>query len=294
MRKIIAFCIIFTMLAFLSACRKTPAGILDNQKMASLLADIHKGEGVIEVNRKEFRSDSSKIDLLNAIYERHNVTKQDFDTSLDWYGHNMEEYMKVYDEVIEILQNDLDNISSAYNVQVAAIGDSVNTWTIADRYILSGNIPDNKLAISLNADENWEPGDNYTVNFKIINSLSPVKAMVGVEYEDGALEWIEHFASDNGKYSYTVVSDSTKTLDNVYCIISAELRNKEILFLDSISLMRTRINKMNYPRRFSQKKLMHHSATLTNENRNIDTVNVNKNHVPGRKNRNLRKSDNAS
>ncbi len=44
----------------LSACSKVPSGVIAPEEMAQLLADIHTGESVIDMNRMEFSSDSAK------------------------------------------------------------------------------------------------------------------------------------------------------------------------------------------------------------------------------------------
>lgn len=35
---------------------------------------------------------------------RHGVTREQFDTTLVWYGHHIETYMKIYDRVVERLK----------------------------------------------------------------------------------------------------------------------------------------------------------------------------------------------
>lgn len=79
----------------LASCSKTPGYVISEDKMAEILADIHTGEAVVESNSSSFRNDSTKRALLQSICMRHGVTTQELDTSLYWYGNNLQEYMKV-------------------------------------------------------------------------------------------------------------------------------------------------------------------------------------------------------
>lgn len=242
---------------FVYACSNTPSEVIKPHDMALLLADIHRSEGVVEMNRRDFSTDTSKQALMEAVYRRHNVTQQMVDTSFDWYGHHIEEYIKVYTEVIDILQNEIDQTDAvAARIQMAAVGDSADAWIYAPRYILSSTVPSRTLNINLIPDDNWERGDNYTLNFNVINSRSPVKSLIGVEYADGQIEWVENILNDNGKVSFTIISDSTKDLSRVFASILPNAAFNETVFLDSLSLMRTRANRQIYSRRYSQKKIM--------------------------------------
>ena len=255
MKYLPLFVLIFAAI-ILAGCRKTPEGVIEPKEMVSLLVDIHKGESAIEFNRRDYKTDSSKLALREAIYKRHNVNQEMFDTSMNWYGHNIDEYMKVYDNVIEQLQKEIDNSDAvAAKIQMSAIGDSVDVWSLSPRFVLNAYSPLKILDFELLADENWEKGDNYTLNFKVINNQSRLNSLLGVEYSDGMIEWNPNTISDNGKASFTVIADSTKSISKVFGYISVYPRAEETVFLDSISLLRTRVNRQNYSRRFSQKKI---------------------------------------
>lgn len=244
-------------LLVLIGCRKTPDNVLPHDEMVSLLADLHRGEGVMDMNRREFKEDSMRIAFRDAIYRKHNVTKQTVDSSYYWYARNMDEYSKIYDDVIALLEKEIEETeATAARIQTAAVGDSANAWSFSSRYILSENSPQHELAVQLFPDDNWEKGDNYTLNFKLINNLSPFTSMIGVEYADGQLEWIENESKDAGKYNYTLVTDSTKELSRVFSVLRAPQLGSQVVFVDSLSLMRTRKDKSVYSKRHSQKKIL--------------------------------------
>jgi hypothetical protein len=42
-------------------------------------------------------------DIFNPVYEKHDVSRAQFEKSLEWYSHDLEEITEMYDEVIERL-----------------------------------------------------------------------------------------------------------------------------------------------------------------------------------------------
>ncbi|MDE6239430.1 MAG: DUF4296 domain-containing protein, partial [Muribaculaceae bacterium] len=49
------------------SCSSVPGYVIPPDKMASLLADIHVGEAVVDLNRADFRTDSSKSIMLQSV-----------------------------------------------------------------------------------------------------------------------------------------------------------------------------------------------------------------------------------
>jgi hypothetical protein len=127
MRKISGILIAF--MALFAACNSTPDYVLSHEEMTQLLADVHIGESLIDANRQNYKDDSLKKELKQSILHKHNVTAQQLDTSFEWYGHNIEDYIEVYDRVIEILENQQANVKVEDGVQLAVAGDSADAWS---------------------------------------------------------------------------------------------------------------------------------------------------------------------
>ena len=126
--------------------------------MTSLLVDIHKGESVIDLNRSAYSSDSMRKVVKQSIYAKHGVTAEQVDTSLVWYGHNVEKYIEIYDGVIEQLEKDIKNAdvsSGGERLHLAVVGDSVDAWSeVPYRHFFNGEPVDN-VKFSFSRDETW-------------------------------------------------------------------------------------------------------------------------------------------
>lgn len=236
------------------SCDSTPDHVIPPEKMARLLADIHIGESVIDANREQYNSDSLKKELKQSVFYKHNVTAQQVDTSFVWYGHNIEKYIEVYNRVIEIIEDDMANIKITDGVQLAVAGDSADAWSGIRYRILDKSMISNIISFAIERDDNWEKGDIYEWRMKRISGDSPLKSTLAVDYVDGTSEYINMSKPKNGWQEIILYTDSSKTPARIYGIAQVDLHDNERVYIDSISLVRTRFNTEKYVRRYNQKK----------------------------------------
>lgn len=271
-------CIISIMLgaSIIIGCKSTPNEVLPQEDMAQLLADIHIGESIVDGERTKFYNDSLKKTVKQSILVKHRVTQSQLDTSFAWYGHNIEEYIEVYDRVIAILDEKTANIGGANEMdKIALEGDSVDVWSNQNHYSINYNSPSQYITFSRSKDQHWEKGDNYTWRLKLINNISPLKWELAADYSDGTSEFINATLSNEGWNELKFVSDSTKILNRVYGYIYATPKESEIIYIDSISLIRLRADKNTYRQRATQRKFEYNKNKSNNKNEktDIDTLN---------------------
>ena len=231
-----------------SACSNRPDEVLSPEDMAQLLADMHVGESVVENNYRHYNSDSARNVLLQSIYAKHGVTSAQVDSSMMWYGRNMDKYIEVYDRVMEILDGRIaqaQDVAGASSVDIsgqsfAFEGDSVDVWPDIRYRRLGANMPNNFISFSLPSDRNWEKGDAYELKLKLISAQGRAKALIMAEYHDGKREYITSSMNGEGWNSVKFVSDSARMPYNVSGFIYYEPVGKEVAYVDSISLARTR------------------------------------------------------
>ena len=76
--------IIVLLIIMLQACKSQPDYVIPKDEMVDLLVDVHKTEAVITLNYHNYNTDEKKSSMREAVYMRHNTTKELFDTSLVW------------------------------------------------------------------------------------------------------------------------------------------------------------------------------------------------------------------
>lgn len=224
-------------------CSRRPSMVPGKEKMAQLLADIHEGEGMADQNFTQYRSDSSRLALRQAIYAKHGVNQEIMDSALAWYGYNVTEYMEVYDRVIEILEGRMN----ALPVEVSAVvsneieGDTAIVWRSEMPQLFTPRINRNIIAAELKHDRFWESGDTYTLNFKTVDTRGTVDVSVTALYTDGSNQSVSRSFSVPGWQSVKLRTDTANSATAVLVNIFYDVpeHGNYIAAIDSITLMRT-------------------------------------------------------
>ena len=102
----------WTLLAavMLAACSKVPDEILSEKEMRRVLADMLIAEAMINMDNDTYRSDTARLALYEGVFRKHGITQALYDSSLMWYGRNLDIYMKVYDRVLDDINRSINDL----------------------------------------------------------------------------------------------------------------------------------------------------------------------------------------
>jgi len=92
-----------------SACTYRPSHILSKKKMAAVLYDLHRTDGIVLLKGVTYNKDEELKKYYEATLLKHGVTQAQFDSSLVWYTDNPKRFNKIYPIVIKHLQEDADS-----------------------------------------------------------------------------------------------------------------------------------------------------------------------------------------
>ncbi len=240
------------------ACTSRPNGVLSKKEMINLLVEIHKSEAYVQVHNGQFHNDSLKRVMEQSIYERYGVTKEEVDSSLSWYVHHADEYVKIYDGVIAELSDQSVNLHSKNVKENDALmenGDSVNIWESAPVRLLSQKLGLKYVAFDVTSDPTFKRGDLFRLNFHIAG-YRDANVMIGVDYVDGSYGYMNRSTHEDGRHSIDFQTDSTKNIKRIYGMMTlTSLNYNEFVYVDSISLVRTRLRPERYHQFYSTRNL---------------------------------------
>jgi hypothetical protein len=105
--------ILFLLLVFtFTACQKKKSisgnEFIEREVLVDLLVDIHLMDGVTQDRKFNRKFEVDSIDIFTPILEKHQVTKQMFDTTMFVYSRNPELLDQVYNDVLIKLNVMLD------------------------------------------------------------------------------------------------------------------------------------------------------------------------------------------
>lgn len=243
-------------LIILVSCSKVPGYVVKPQAMARLLADQYMAESLMEQSTGEWRDDSSKLAMRLAVFQRNGITEAQFDTSMVWYGHNLDLYTQVQDLTIEELERRVSDIGKDMSVTAVAMavsGDSVDVWNLSPTLLLTPDGPSRILRFSLQADDNWRRGDVYAWRMKTVRDTSPLAVHLAVDYSDGSVETVTIPTATQQWRQAQLMTDSTRVPVRVSGWVWFSPDTRPMITVDSISLTRSRLNKALYYQRYRQR-----------------------------------------
>lgn len=233
------------LLVVLAAGCSRPGPVLGEEKLARLLVDLELADAyATELRVQKFDTDSMRLDLRESVLAKHGVNEATLDTTLRWYGANLPKLIKVYERADSILADSLRAIDREEQMILAeAAGDSTQVWPLQPSIPMEGS---QFFAFELPLDSTWKRGDVVEWTFALHNlRAEEVAVTLGANYADRAQTvnafTVNRQSRDNPHYSLLLQLDRQKQARRVFGYIRVPLDSGRRVFIDSISLVRTRV-----------------------------------------------------
>lgn len=263
----------------LLSCDRTPSGVLSVNEMGDLIVDMQLAEAYIESHMQDFTDDSSKLVVKQSIFKKYGITQQDYDSSLVWYAHNMDSYIKAHDRAVGKLQSmqqkaikskDESNIGqemeltmegsngampprsrqiknpSLKKMGASTKGDSADLWDAPRCYLLAQGAKRGFITFDVRPDVNRQPGDRYQLSYKLARGGNEFKVSLNIDYTDGATAQITRGTYSDGWVAIDIQSDTARQVRRVYGYVSYDIKPGQTAYVDSLMLLRTHLSKSNY------------------------------------------------
>lgn len=247
MKKLVYVIIVLLVLA---ACSHDPDYVIGEKKMVDVLVDVHKAEAVVESNYNIYNNTADKKKLREAVFLKHGITQEQFDTNLVWYGHHIEDYMKIYEQVIERLKAENDEakklLAEENSQTMSQPGDSVDVWKQKRAHIFDTRQASNLLAFDIAPDENFRTRDYFELRFKV--ALLPKLAVkpqvyMAIRHRNNDVVYNQTNVDKEGWCTLPLQSDSASSLLRLYGYVVLPMQSVQTtVYIDSLSLIRRHYN----------------------------------------------------
>ena len=244
--------IIFIFACPFLSCNKRPKGILSENEMVSLMVDMQIADAYYEMTAHGGSSyNSNKNDFGKSVLIKHGVTQEEVDSTLKWYGRNLDEYAALFAKVDKELQKQKEIIEKE-NQLITDENDLDNLWPYSKNGILLPTSTTQGWIFDLNGNDVGK-GDRllFSMHFSIPQS---VKSVLGVEYNDGSGDAITNLGTNRPKVELTLQTDTGKQVSRIYGSIILNEKVKQPLLTDSIILTKLPIDSLEYKKIRNQKK----------------------------------------
>lgn len=200
-RRITAYLSFFLVLALFSCEVKIPDDVIAPDKMEKLLYDYH----LVQSMSSEYASDEYKEKLyFEYVFAKHNVKEAEFDSSLVWYNRYPKHMYRIYQNLEQRLEVEVEMMSHAkgtldegVSLDVAYLAsDTAELWTSTPAKMLLSTPLQSTLTFGFEmSDTLFVAGDSLSFSFDASFVSGGVKgvrqaafAAITVNYDDGKVE----------------------------------------------------------------------------------------------------------
>lgn len=197
-RSVVVLCVVL-LVALFSGCRpERPGHVLSERVMEDILYDYHVAQAMAESEDGDVAR--HRYLMAQAVFAKHGVTQEVFDSSMVWWCAHSERLKLVYARVTLRLQRQVSMMGAvqlrsenAY-AHLSADGDTANVWNRRPYALLVNNELDNVYQFDVVADSTYRVGDSFTLAFRPVyvskGGACDAYLLLGMEYENDSIEGV--------------------------------------------------------------------------------------------------------
>ncbi|MDL2265103.1 DUF4296 domain-containing protein [Parabacteroides sp. OttesenSCG-928-G07] len=232
------------LLCALLACSKVPDGVLSEADMQKVLLDMQVAEALTGINYQDYAVDSVKLALYESVFRKHKITQAKYDSSLVWYGRNLDIYMKVYERMIADLNRQIANLG---DVQASAAPssnrDSVDIWPRRTMLVLQPENVFNAVTFDIQPESNYSSGSSFVLGLRVWglkdNLTYKPEIRLNAVHRDTILTVNKEIDKD-GYYEVVLRTMPTRQVRKVYGYIRLDNNDQDYtkVYIDSLNLIK--------------------------------------------------------
>ncbi len=253
MRKIVYLGCVFLLLV---ACER-PFNILNSDEMSLVLADIHLAEATMG-SKISYTDYNTKRAYYESIFEKHHLSRDEFDKSLDWYARHPKQFEEVYAKVLLLVIEKQEQVKNYVyhpeeNPEFLNLIDSIDLWVRPSTFEITATNGDS-IYFELNEPNFFRAGDNYVWYFvqHVAGSdtmpLSYLKLFV--QYPNQLMDSISYCLPEKQatfRYKVTLKANDSVAPQRMFgWFYTASLDSVKRVTIDTVSLVRF-FNKQQNP-----------------------------------------------
>ena len=234
----------FLLILFITACSRVPQGIIPERKMQQIVTDMHLAEAIINSDPSAYSTNEEKKALYQSVFDKHRVTKAIYDSSLIWYGKNLDVYMQVYNMALAEVNKSIEEIGPIEPEKVDISNkDSVDIWSVGRYYEFSPSSLSNTIIFRFQEREEYSSGSIFVLGMHVwglaSGLLSPIEVHLRAEQRDTTVV-IKETIHNDGYHEMTLRSIPTQRVRQVYGYIrfNGSTVPYHKIYLDDLSMMK--------------------------------------------------------
>jgi len=245
MRNSLIF-ITFLICLLTTSCSRVPKHILSENKMRSIIYDMQLAEAIVETEPEIYRTSDERQLIYDAVFAKHKITQNLYDSSLIWYGQNMDLYMRINKLVVKDIEQRIEALGDIQpdplSGEVSA-RDSIDIWIFDRNFSLTPEKTFNTLTFNISPLKPYSSGSSYifSVNVWGVSPSMKHKPVISIRaVQDDTIISVNTQITGDGYYEAILRTVATKQVKRLYGYMTVNDADNfyHKIYFDDIRLMK--------------------------------------------------------
>ncbi|MDR3261713.1 MAG: DUF4296 domain-containing protein [Tannerella sp.] len=235
---------VFFIVTFLFACSRTPKGIIPEKKMQRVLMDMQLAEIMIGMDPSSYGTIANKKTLYQSVFDKHQLTEAEYDSSLIWYGKHLTQYMRVYNLALADVKRQIEAIGDIKpDIAPSSNEDSLNIWIFRKYYEFVPRSLSNTVIFDLQPEEAYAYGSVFILGLQVWGIPPDRKDSVEMHinaYQGDTTLIVKGAIRHDGYHELLLKTIPTKKVMRVYGYLRLHSKDESFhkIYLDDFTLMK--------------------------------------------------------
>lgn len=228
----------------LLACSKVPDGILSEKEMQQVVKDMMLAQSMTSADYKAYPDNESKQALYEGVFRKYGITQAEYDSSLVWYGRNLDIYMKVYERVLADLDKEIKGLGDV-QADAAPVSnrDSVNIWPRRPYLILYPEALFNGVLFDSRPETSYSSGSIFALGLRVWGIRKGMRALPEIRLsadQGDTIVTVNEQIKHDGYQEIWLKTIPTKRVKRVYGYIRLNHSASDYakIYIDSLNLVK--------------------------------------------------------
>jgi Uncharacterized conserved protein len=238
--------IFFIFFLFLVACSRVPQGIIPERAMQQILCDMHLADAIIISDYYSFQTDEDKKALFQSVFDKHNITEAVYDSSLVWYGKNLDVYMQVYNMALAEVKKRIEEMGEIEPERdLSSNEDMVDIWSISRNHEFYPSSLSNNLLFNIKPEDEFSSGSIFVLSLRVFGLVSdissPIEVHLRAEQNDTTIIMNNTIPND-GFHEFIIRTNPSRKVKQVhgYIRLNSDTVSYHKVYLNDFRLMKYR------------------------------------------------------
>ena len=161
---------VLAFICLIASCSRTPKNILSDKAFRSVLYDMLVAEALVETNYDDYRTSDERERVYQGVFAKHQISQAKYDSSMIWYGKNMDLYLRIYKLVIDDINVSITRLGDIKPNPLSgemSNRDSIDVWINSPQFTFTPKQVFRAMTFDIAPERPYSAGSSYVMGLSV-------------------------------------------------------------------------------------------------------------------------------